>query len=200
VSPTPHTRLPAAERRQAIVEAALTVFSTGSYSSATTAEIAREAGVSEPILYRHFSSKRKLYFACLDEAWERLRSVFVEKLEGAGRPSSAPGDFALRVRRNVHVLPPTLWVQALTEAGRDPEVASYLRLHMREVHDFVADSIRRSQTAGWIHRERDADAEAWIFLAGMLLLSLADRLGDVLSPADFAAIAEQRMRWLAGSD
>ena len=42
------------------------VFSTGSYSGATTAEIAREAGVSEPILYRHFASKRELYFACLD--------------------------------------------------------------------------------------------------------------------------------------
>ena len=49
------TRLPAAERRQAIVEAAMTVFSTGSYSGATTADIAREAGVSEPILYRHFA-------------------------------------------------------------------------------------------------------------------------------------------------
>ena len=45
------------------------VFSTGSYSGATTAEIAREAGISEPILYRHFASKRELYFACLDEAW-----------------------------------------------------------------------------------------------------------------------------------
>jgi transposase-like protein len=46
------TRLPAAERRQAIVDAVLRVFVGGSYSGATTAEIAREAGVSEPILYR----------------------------------------------------------------------------------------------------------------------------------------------------
>ena len=110
-----------------------------------------------------------------------LQEVFVEKLEGAGGASSAPGDFALRVRRNVRVLPPTLWTQALTEAGQDPEVASYLRRHMREVHDFVAGSIRRSQATGWIDRDRDADAEAWIFLGGMLLLAVADRLGDVLA-------------------
>jgi AcrR family transcriptional regulator len=192
------TRLPAAERRQAIVEAALTVFSTGSYSSATTAQIAREAGISEPILYRHFASKRDLYFACLDAAWERLQDVFVEKLEGSGEGPSTPGDFALRVRRDVRVLPPTLWAQALTEAGQDPEVAEYLRRHMREVHDFVAASIRRSQATGWIDRERDADAEAWIFLGGMLLLAVADRLGDVLSADDFAAIAAQRVRWLSG--
>lgn len=199
MTPVGQTRLPAAERRQAIVEAALTVFSTGSYSGATTAQIAKEAGISEPILYRHFSSKRDLYFACLDEAWERLQAVFVEKLEGAGGASSAPGDFALRVRRNVRVLPPTLWMQALTEAGQDPEVASYLRRHMRDVHDFVAGSIRRSQANGWIDRDRDADAEAWIFLGGMLLLAVADRLGDVLSADDFAAIAAQRVKWLSGN-
>ena len=61
----------------------MTVFSTGSYSGATTAEIAREAGISEPILYRHFASKRELYFACLDEAWVQLRQVFNDKLAGA---------------------------------------------------------------------------------------------------------------------
>jgi len=60
MSTTAPQRLPAAERRQAILEAALRVFSNSSYDGATTAEIAREAGVSEPILYRHFASKREL--------------------------------------------------------------------------------------------------------------------------------------------
>jgi AcrR family transcriptional regulator len=68
-------RLPAAERRQALIEAGLRVFSAGSYSGATTADIAREAGVSEPILYRHFASKRELYLACLEAAWAILRDA-----------------------------------------------------------------------------------------------------------------------------
>ena len=50
------TRLPAAERRLALVEAAIRVFTDGSYRGTTTAEIARAAGVPEPILYRHFAS------------------------------------------------------------------------------------------------------------------------------------------------
>ena len=49
-------RLPAGERREAIVRAALKVFTSTSYAGATTAEIAREAGVAEPVLYRHFAS------------------------------------------------------------------------------------------------------------------------------------------------
>ena len=174
----------------------MTVFSTGSYSGATTAEIAREAGISEPILYRHFASKRELYFACLDEAWLRLRQVFDEKLAGT---LPAPGEMALRLRRTAHVLPPNLWIQALTEAGEDPEIARYLRRHMRDVHDFIADGIRAAQTAGAIAADRDPDAEAWIFLAGILLLSVADRLGGLLDDADFAAIAAQRIRWLSGA-
>ena len=195
------TRLPAAERRQAIVEAAMTVFSTGSYSGATTADIAREAGVSEPILYRHFASKRELYFACLDEAWSRLRQVFAEKIaaheQGGAMPT--PREMALRLRRTAHVLPPNLWIQALTEAGEDPEIARYLRRHMRVVHDFIADGIRRAQAAGGIAADRDPDAEAWIFLGGILLLSVADRLGGLLDDEAFAAIAAQRLRWLSGT-
>ena len=174
----------------------MTVFSTGSYSGATTADIARAAGVSEPILYRHFASKRELYFACLEEAWRRLRQVFDEKVGGA---LPAPGEMAFHVRQSVHVLPPNLWIQALTEAGEDPEIARYVGRHMREVHDFMADGIRRSQAAGGIAADRDPDAEAWIFLAGMLLLSVADRLGGVLDDADLAAIAAQRIRWLSGA-
>ena len=56
-------RLPAEERREEIIRAALRVFTATSYAGATTAEIAREAGVTEPILYRHFASKRALWLA-----------------------------------------------------------------------------------------------------------------------------------------
>ena len=68
------TRMPAAERRLAIVEAAIRVFTEGSYRGTTTAEIARAAGVSEPILYRHFASKRDLYLAALDHVWSEARA------------------------------------------------------------------------------------------------------------------------------
>src|SRR5437660_9768664 len=67
-------RLTAVERRQAVLDTACRVFSRTSYRGATTAEIAREAGISEPILYRHFGSKRDLYLACLEEAWDSFRA------------------------------------------------------------------------------------------------------------------------------
>ena len=44
------TRLPAEERKAAVLDCACGIFSTGSYRGTTTAEIARQAGVTEPVL------------------------------------------------------------------------------------------------------------------------------------------------------
>lgn len=191
------TRLPAAQRRQAIVAAGLQVFSTGSYSGATTAEIARAAGISEPILYRHFDSKRDLYFACLEEAWQRLREVFEARIGEFGDGNAF--EAIAQTDRSLRVLTPNLWIQALTEAGEDPAIARFLRGHMRDVHDYIAGVARHAQAAGFMAADRDPDAEAWIYIAGGLLVSVADRLGGLLDEDDLARIVAQRLRWLTGS-
>ena len=191
-------RLPAVERRTAIIDAALRVFSTGSYSGATTAEIAREAAVSEPILYRHFSSKKDLYFACLDEAWRRLEASFESALAEVG-PAEAWRRLGPSAMRELKAVMPHLWMQAATEAGEDAEIRRYARRHMRRVHDYFADALRKVQAAGEIAADRDVDAEAWIFIGGALLTATADRLGGPLRPEEFAAIKAQRRRWLSGT-
>ena len=192
-------RLPAAKRREAIVAAALQVFGSGSYAGSTTAEIARCAGVSEPIIYRHFPSKRDLWFACLDEAWRQLRAAIEVRAASVARER---GLAALDTEKRSpwsNPLLPNLWVQGVTEAGEDEGIQRYVRSHVREVHDFVADLLRGHQAVGAMPADRDPDAEAWVFLAGGLLRSFADRLGGVLGPAEFAAIGRERRRWLSGA-
>jgi AcrR family transcriptional regulator len=191
-------RLTASERRQAIIDAALRVFSEGSYAGATTAQIAREAGISEPILYRHFASKKDLYFACLDDAWSGLRNTLQAKMDEVG-PVEAWRELGPTTMRRLKAVVPSLWMQAVTEAGQDPEIRRFVRKHMRDVHDFFAEALRRLQEAGAIPADRDPNAEAWVFLGGSLLASFGDRLGGLLSDDDFAAIKAQRWRWLSGS-
>jgi hypothetical protein len=96
------------------------------------------------------------------------------------------------------VKPVTLWIQALNEAGEDEQIQDFLRIQLREVHDYVAAAVRRAQAAGGVPADRDPDAEAWVFVGALLLLSFADRLGGLLSPDELTRIAAERQRWLTG--
>ena len=192
-------RLAATERRAAVLETACRVFSQGSYRGTTTAEIAREAGVSEPILYRHFASKRDLYLACIDEAWRRVRVIWDAALVQEGESAecfNAMGR-ALHASKEKFVLS-SLWVQALTEASEDPVIRRHMRRHLRDVHDFVVAVIHRAQEAGWIEQDRDPVAEAWIFISVGLLGAIGQRLGG-LAEADIERIRASRRRWLTGT-
>jgi AcrR family transcriptional regulator len=189
----------AGERRQALLEAAIGVFAAGSYRGCTTAEIARAAGVSEPILYRHFSSKRDLYQAVLDHVWERVRAAWEEAIAAEPDPARWLGAISqAHMTLSRKLVLAELWVQALSEAGEDDELKTHLRRHMREVHAFVADVIRRAQDAGGVVADRNADAEAWIFIAGGVLGTLGRRVG-LLGEADFAQIKASRIEWMTGA-
>ncbi len=187
-------RLTGEARRQAVLETACRVFSRSSYRGATTAEIAREAGISEPILYRHFGSKRELYLACLDEAWASFRVEAEREIERA--PEQCLGAIAsLYMRSGKRLRMIDLWNQALTEATEDKVIASALRKQIREVRDFFADVIRDGQSRGVLHPDRDPDAEAWIFLAAGLLATIDSRLGGLLGD-DLERVRASRRAWM----
>jgi AcrR family transcriptional regulator len=194
-------RMAAEERRQCILEAACRVFSKSSYRGATTAEIARESGITEPVLYRHFASKRDLYVACLDAGWIHVRALWEDALANEPDPALQLGAmgraYVQQQRTSDRIMLSDLWIQALTEAGDDPKIRRYLRDQVREVHDFVANVIRRSQRAGGILPERNPDAEAWIFISIGLLSTMDRRLGSVGDEQLEGVFASRRL-WMTG--
>jgi len=63
---TAKPRLTSAERRAAIVKAAVELFARKGFRGTTTRELASAVGVTEPVLYQHFETKRDLYTAMID--------------------------------------------------------------------------------------------------------------------------------------
>ena len=72
-------KLTAADRRQAMIEAAVPLFAQEGFKGVTTKELAATAGVSEALLYRHFPSKEALYKEVQDhccQATSELKELF----------------------------------------------------------------------------------------------------------------------------
>jgi AcrR family transcriptional regulator len=69
---TTPARLAAAQRRRRIEQAATELFARRGYAATTVEDIAREAGVTKPMLYRHFESKQDLCIALLERHREEL--------------------------------------------------------------------------------------------------------------------------------
>ncbi len=78
-------RMNSADRRAAIVRQAVRLFAERGFRGATTRELAAAAGVTEPVLYTHFRTKRELYEAIIEvkscEGRDRLAALAGSHLE-----------------------------------------------------------------------------------------------------------------------
>ena len=66
------TRLPADERRQQLLAVACDLFARSGFHQTSMDDIAEAAGVTKPVLYQHFPSKRALYLELLEDTGRRL--------------------------------------------------------------------------------------------------------------------------------
>lgn len=79
-------RMPAPERRRQLLDTALEVFGASGFHGVSMDGVAEAAGVTKPVLYQHFDSKRDLYLQLLDDVGTRLGDVIAEATAGAGGP------------------------------------------------------------------------------------------------------------------
>jgi AcrR family transcriptional regulator len=132
-------RSTAEERREAVIEAAIAEFGEHGYHAASTAAIARRAGISQPYIYALFPDKEALFVACYRRGCERIRHAFVEAARG-----TEPGEARLRAIGGAYVdllqsrRELLLQLQAFAVAG-DPT----LRPTVRECFVDVLRDVRR---------------------------------------------------------
>ena len=82
MNPTTSTRKSAEERREDVLTAAREVFAEHGLSGASTDEIARRAGISQPYLFRLFRTKKELFLASVERCFAETLETFEQAAEG----------------------------------------------------------------------------------------------------------------------
>ena len=95
-----HKRLSAVDRKRAILEAASPIFARQGRVATTTQQVAKAAGISEALLYKHFSSKEDLYSAIENHCVEAI-AIGTQLFENA-EPSTET--FVLTVAFTMHAI------------------------------------------------------------------------------------------------
>ena len=97
-----YTRLNVDERRRQLLERATALFATHGYDELSMAKLAREAGISKPLLYHYFPSKRDLFEAVLSDAAEQhLRRIETDDtLSPAAQLTIAVGAYLQWIEEN----------------------------------------------------------------------------------------------------
>ncbi len=87
------TRLSASARRRQLLDAALDAFADRGFHATSMNEVAELAGVTKPVLYQHFGSKRALYQELLDDVAATLEARIQEATATGGPRSQVEAGF-----------------------------------------------------------------------------------------------------------
>jgi TetR/AcrR family transcriptional regulator len=146
------TRMSATDRRERILEAAAEVFGRRGYVGATTDQVARAAGISQPYVVRLFGSKEALFLAVLENAKTALLTAFREVVAD-GRASGVATERMLALlgeryidlarERGVHLSLLQAFVQ-----GADPVVGAAAREGYLEIWRMLRDEAGLSVEEG----------------------------------------------------
>jgi AcrR family transcriptional regulator len=156
-------RRSAEERREEIVEVALRHFAEGGYHGTSTEAIAREAGISQPYLFRLFGTKRDLFLACADRCYAKVTAMFADATPAPGEdPVAAMGRaYVERLLPDRHAL---LFQLQGYAAASEPAIQEAMRRNFESLVRTVAE------------RAGVPEAELWPFFADGMLFNVVAAL------------------------
>jgi len=159
------SRMPAAQRREQLLNAATALFANSGYARATTAELAKSAGVTEPIIYRHFASKRDLFIALIDRSAASTLAFWERHLKDATDPAQR----LLRLLADNPMVSPSgrdeylVLLQAITEVD-DPLIREAVVKHMVGLHSFIVKEIAHAQEEHKVPSRFSAEIIGWLLI------------------------------------
>src|SRR5258705_1287660 len=163
-------RRSAADRRDAVLEAALIEFAEGGYVGTSTEDIARRAGISQPYLFRLFGTKKELYIASVSRCFRDTLVLFQRAAEGLRGEEAL---HAIGAAYMEQLETDRVWLRAQMQgyaASEDPDIRRVVR---EGFGDLVAYA-RRVSGADW--------PAVWQFFASGMLLNVLSSMQVTENP------------------
>ena len=173
-------RLKAPQRREQLIQVATRLFARSGYEATTTAAIAEAAGVTEPILYRHFDSKQELFVAIVQSVSAQTIAHWKQVIEGLTDPAEQIRRIAQEFPDHIRKLADAYHViHGALASSRDREVIAVMKEHYAAIEKFFVQLIRQGQTEGVFRPQLDPKGPAWqLIMTGigyaMISLNLAN--------------------------
>ncbi len=162
-------RIPSSDRREQILDVAMTLFARQGFEGTTTREIAEMAKVNEAIIFRHFPTKEDLYWAIIERKIQTSgrRAMMQELLAAGGSDFDIFSAIAERILRRTERDAEITRLLLFTALERHELSEEFFRKHVAGQFELLSDYIRRRIAAG-AFRDVDPELAARSFL-GMLI-------------------------------
>jgi AcrR family transcriptional regulator len=151
-------RKSAEERREEVLAVALDVFAEHGLAGASTDDIARRAGISQPYLFRLFRTKKELFIAAVERCFRETREIFERAAEGRSGEEALQAigaAYGELIRSNPNRLRGQLQSYAACD---DPEICAVVRKGYGE----IVETVERVSGV-------DAEQLSTFFARGMLI-------------------------------
>jgi len=172
-----------ADKRRAILEAAIRVFARQGYHSTRVADIADEAGVAYGLVYHYFDSKDQMLNELFSERWSLLLEAIHQADAEAASPREklgAAAGFIVESYRHDPELMKVIIVEVTRAAN------SFGRTHLpeiRQAYDAIAKIVADAQAEGEFRTDVSADFAAMLFYGAIEQL-LTGWIFDVVPSTD----------------
>jgi AcrR family transcriptional regulator len=170
-------RMTGGERRDQIVRVAMELFARDGFKGATTREIARKAGISEAVIFKHFSRKEDLYDAIIDSRCSDTggRSTLVAALEGR-KGVEVFGALASHLINENELYPAFLRLLTYSALERHGLSEKFIKTKGLELIEFLEGHIRSLIKEGVFRDDIDAALAARAFMGMVHHYSLSQEL------------------------
>ncbi|KKB33904.1 TetR/AcrR family transcriptional regulator [Bacillus thermotolerans] len=154
------------DKKEIIIEKAVSVFAQRGYYKATTAMVAKEAGVTQPYVFHFFANKEELFKAVMDRAFGRIYDTFAKIDAPADQLIETMGhafEEVIQTHRDEVLM--VMQAHAISEEG--------IREHVRKLFKTIFDSLSlKFERAGIPEAEKTAAH----FIGTGLLITVAEVL------------------------